>query len=583
MIRIASVVLIVLACGLAAAADDGARRGVELLRAGDYEAALVALRDAQIENPDSPWLHFNIGLALYKLERWDEASTAFSSALFARDPDIEKRAELHLGNCAFQQGKLKEALDHYNRALVLDEGFENAKVNREFVTRKLKELARKKKDQQEEQEKQRKIIEKLQELIKEQVALHAGVRRAMAQGGTSLAPTSIEEFAGDLDFEMPEDAVEERTEEDDEKILVAVGEQQEAALAKLRELLVEVRAKIEAGKAAGGQPGAPGAAPTPPAGAPPVDPAEVAKLEKAVPFLAAAEPAMDRARTGALESLRWPAVHAGQEEALAQLLKALRELLDELTKIIQDQVQLLKGMAGTAAAAMTPDETRRLEGDALLDSCVQHASTEEKLRERTTAFAMGVEQQLEMMRQQATPDPTSSAPQPGTHPGQVPEEQLKRIEKAVSHLNKATVEMETTETQLEVPAVEESLGAGQRALEELIKARAMLSPPQEQQDKNQKGDQGEQDKEQEKQDGEDQEKPDENKKEGEDEGKPDQGGEGSEEESEQKEQKEQRMSEEQARKMLEQARQGERDRRREEREKAKRARGVRRGGVKKDW
>lgn len=587
--RLSRIALLIVVAAPMLFADDGGRRGVDLLKKGDYEAALVALRDAQVENPDSPWLHFNIGLALYKLERWDEAATAFSSALTARDTDIEKRAELHLGNCAYQQGKLEQALEHYGRALELDETFEDARVNREFVTRKIKELARKKKDQQDEQEKQRKIIEKLQELIKKQTALHANVRRAMVASGVNIAPTAVTELAEALDFEMPEEEIEPPPAEELDKALDIIGEAQSGMVEELQGILAEARGKLEAAIAQqqaqqaqkqGGQ-----AAPVAPPAGPPVDPAEAAKLQKALPFLSAAEPALVRARDGAIESANWAAVHAGQEEGLVQLLKALRELLDELSKIIQDQVQLLKDTAGTAALSMTPDESRKLEGEALLDRCMEHGETEDGLRERTNAFAQAVEQQLTAMREQASPDPSAPPAGPGVHPGQVPEEQLKRMEKALTHLNKGTVEMEEATARLQVPEVQTGLEAEKRALEELLKARAMLSPPQDQQDKNQKGDDGEKKDQQEKQDedeGEQDEKKDGEKKDGQQD-QQDQGGQGDENSEKSEEKKQTKMSEEQARKMLEQARQGERDRRREEREKARRAKGTRRGGVKKDW
>ena len=81
-------------CPEVAAASEGdkVKKGLELMRAGDFDGALAKFRDAQIEHPASYELHFNIGMALYKLQRWEDARGSFESATFSRNQDIEKTA-----------------------------------------------------------------------------------------------------------------------------------------------------------------------------------------------------------------------------------------------------------------------------------------------------------------------------------------------------------------------------------------------------------------------------------------------------------------------------------------------------------
>ena len=571
---ISTLLLVVAAAGAARAEDDEhelVRQGIAALKDGDFEGALARFKDAQIENPESTELQFNIGLALYRLKRYDDAGKAFSTAQFSRNREIEKRACFHLGNCAFQQGKLQEALDHYNRAIEADEAYEDARVNREFVTRKIKELARKKKEQEEQQEKERQIVEKLQELVKRETALHQQTRGAMLAFGKKIEPTRVERLDQILNVKLAEDQPPvTMTEEQKDEQLVVLGKGQGEILDGAKSLLEEVRAKIEEAKA---QP--PAAAPggAAPGGAPPADSQappnpEIVKLEKALPFLAAAEPAMLRARDGAIEDLKWAAAHAGQEESLVQLLKALDELLDELTKIIQDEIQLLKDTARTLGESTQPDETLRPEASETRDEGVQHATTQGKLRERTARFTGGLEQHVQTLQQQAT---QAQAPgQPGVQPGQDPKEQIRRFEQALVHLGQATVQMEEAEARLPVPELQAGLEAEKKALEELAKAKQALSPPQD--------GQGKDDKQPQKQD----EKKQDPSKDDQQKNQPEEPGEDEPQENKGKPE-EKKMSKEQAEKMLKRAKQQERDRRKKDKEKRERARGRGSRGVEKDW
>ncbi len=79
-------------------------RAVKLYERGEYEQAVGELQKALEENPFDARLRYNLGNALYKLERWNEARSAFRSALETSDPKLQADAFFNLGNTFFQEG-----------------------------------------------------------------------------------------------------------------------------------------------------------------------------------------------------------------------------------------------------------------------------------------------------------------------------------------------------------------------------------------------------------------------------------------------------------------------------------------------
>ena len=553
--------------------DDLVTKGMKRLEDLDYEGALTAFQDAQIENPDAPEIHYDIGITLYRLERWDDAKKAFENAAYSGKDEIERRSALQLGNCAVKQGKFKEALEWYEKALEIDENYEDARINRAWVVRKIKEAARKEKERQEREKKERQVIEKLQELIAKQTAAHLQTRGLMKIRGEEVAPTAVENLRDPLDRVLEQELeAEPPTAEQLVEVFAQLGQAQEKLMSDAQALLDEVRARIEAAKnppaVAPGAPGTPGMPPGPHGGAAMQDP-EVPKLEKAAPHLTAAMTGLEGAEDGARRE-SFAGLHAGQEQALIDLMRALKELLDELTRIIQDEIDLLKDTDATlrptdaSGQAVTPDPDR------LRDRGVELASTQDGLRDRTVAFARGLEGALQALQTEAQQQgATGTSPANGATPeGRA--DQLRRMQSALGHLSAASIKMENASTALRAPDLKAGRTAEQEALAELLKARQALSPP--------RDDQGDEKNEKE-------EKKDENQDGKKDDQKEDDQKDPSDSEQDEKsgqDREPKKLSEEQAKKMLERARQQEKDRRRENKEKGRRVegRGTTRG---RDW
>lgn len=115
----------------------------EAYSGGAFDEALRLYRDAQLEAPDSPALHYNVGDALYKLEQYDAAAEEFKRAAAGEqedaDPVLSAGSWYNLGNTLFQQQQYPQAVQAYKNALLQDSADMEAKANLEMALEKVEE------------------------------------------------------------------------------------------------------------------------------------------------------------------------------------------------------------------------------------------------------------------------------------------------------------------------------------------------------------------------------------------------------------------------------------------------------------
>ena len=152
--------LLVISCGAAQASTlySSVRKGVDLFEQQQYEEALTTLLDAQVVNPESAVLKFDIASCQYKLQKYEEAATGYLDVVAtAQDAQLEAKALYNLGNTMYRQGKLEDAVEYYKKTLELDPEDEDARKNLEFVREEIKRRMNEAKDtQQRRQEDQQK-------------------------------------------------------------------------------------------------------------------------------------------------------------------------------------------------------------------------------------------------------------------------------------------------------------------------------------------------------------------------------------------------------------------------------------------
>jgi tetratricopeptide (TPR) repeat protein len=120
-----------------------------------FDEANNKYRDAEVSNPESPIVHFNIGDALYKKRKYEEALEAYRKSIQKGD-DVQLQAQSYynLGNALYRLNKWPESVLAYQQALKLNPDDKDAKYNLEYVRAKMKENAQKQPQDQQQQQQQ---------------------------------------------------------------------------------------------------------------------------------------------------------------------------------------------------------------------------------------------------------------------------------------------------------------------------------------------------------------------------------------------------------------------------------------------
>jgi len=127
------------------------RKAEKLYQEKQYDKALETYLDVQVERPEDPLLRYNVGNAHYQMRNYAEAEKAFLSVASSPDPVLAQKALYNLGNCAYRQGKLDQAVAYYQKALDLDPKDEDARYNLEFVREEIKRRLEEARNRQKEQ------------------------------------------------------------------------------------------------------------------------------------------------------------------------------------------------------------------------------------------------------------------------------------------------------------------------------------------------------------------------------------------------------------------------------------------------
>jgi len=137
--------------------------GNKLFAEEKYDEANNKYRDALLEDPDNPIIHFNIADTQHKKGKHEEALENFNKSLSPRlaenrtpeeDRLIQSKIHYNMGNTYYRMNKYLEAIREYQESLKLNPDDEDAKYNLEFVRNKLKNEAQKQNQNSQNQQQQ---------------------------------------------------------------------------------------------------------------------------------------------------------------------------------------------------------------------------------------------------------------------------------------------------------------------------------------------------------------------------------------------------------------------------------------------
>ena len=130
--------------------NDLITKGNSLYKDGKFGEAEMTYKEGQAEGADPFISGFNLGDALFKQERFEEAATAFQSLPNLTDDKDKKAAAFHnLGNSFIKAKKFQEGVDAYKQSLRNNPKDLETKYNLAYAKRMLQqEQEQQKQDQQ---------------------------------------------------------------------------------------------------------------------------------------------------------------------------------------------------------------------------------------------------------------------------------------------------------------------------------------------------------------------------------------------------------------------------------------------------
>jgi Ca-activated chloride channel family protein len=121
-----------------AVSTDGARKANEAYEKGDYATAEAGYREALLVTPDDARLYFNLGNALTRQGKFDEAITAFEQfKSMSSDPRQRAAAEYNIGNIHGAKEEWAKAAERYRESLRGNPDDAQAQYNYELARRRL--------------------------------------------------------------------------------------------------------------------------------------------------------------------------------------------------------------------------------------------------------------------------------------------------------------------------------------------------------------------------------------------------------------------------------------------------------------
>lgn len=123
---------------------------------GLYDKALKYYQEAEIKNPTSPELSYNLGNVFYQKQDYKEALLKYYQATDLKDSLAQANTYYNLGNTFYRTGKYQEAIGAYQKCLEINPGDEDAKYNLELVKKKMEKMLENEKKRQEEQKEDKK-------------------------------------------------------------------------------------------------------------------------------------------------------------------------------------------------------------------------------------------------------------------------------------------------------------------------------------------------------------------------------------------------------------------------------------------
>jgi len=124
------------------------REGNKYFEKQKYADAEASYKKALEKKDSFPEAVFNLGDAMYKQARYEDAAKQFDKAAkLLKDTALKARSYHNMGNCSMEKQEYEEAIKSYKQALKLNPNDKDTKYNLAYANAKLKDKQQNKQDQ----------------------------------------------------------------------------------------------------------------------------------------------------------------------------------------------------------------------------------------------------------------------------------------------------------------------------------------------------------------------------------------------------------------------------------------------------
>jgi len=132
------------------------RQGNNKYFKGDYNESEILYRKAIENTPSSTDAVFNLGDALYRQNKFEDASKHFSTSVEMSNENMKKAESYYnLGNSLLKNNKIEESIEAYKNSLRLNPSSMEAKYNLAYAQDLLKKMQQQQQQQQQQNEQQK--------------------------------------------------------------------------------------------------------------------------------------------------------------------------------------------------------------------------------------------------------------------------------------------------------------------------------------------------------------------------------------------------------------------------------------------
>jgi tetratricopeptide (TPR) repeat protein len=132
------------------------RKGNKQYEKGSYSESEILYRKANDKNYGSSDATFNIGDALYKQKKYEDAGKQFiENSSQVNEPGKKAASLYNLGNSLLEANKLQESIEAYKNALKIDPSNKEAKYNLGYAQNLLKQQQQQQQQKQQQQNNQK--------------------------------------------------------------------------------------------------------------------------------------------------------------------------------------------------------------------------------------------------------------------------------------------------------------------------------------------------------------------------------------------------------------------------------------------